>query len=233
MPEIGIGLYPDVGGSWFLRRMPGRTGLFLALTGASLNAADALELDLADFFLRAADQEPLFEELALAQWSGRPEDDLAVLSQVLRRFAREAAAARPVSNVQAHADAIASLTGGDSLAEIVAAITGYSGSDPWLKKAAASLAAGSPTSAALMWELWHRAKHLGLADVFRLELIVSLQCCEHPDFAEGVRALLVDKDNQPRWSPATLAGVTPQWVAGHFAAPWSVWANEAHPLADL
>jgi enoyl-CoA hydratase/carnithine racemase len=233
MPEIGIGLYPDVGGSWFLRRMPGRTGLFLALTGASLNAADALELDLADFFLRAADQEPLFEELALAQWSGRPEDDRAVLSQVLRRFAREAAAARPVSNVQAHADAIASLTGGDSLAEIVAAITGYSGSDPWLKKAAASLAAGSPTSAALMWELWHRAKHLGLADVFRLELIVSLQCCEHPDFAEGVRALLVDKDNQPRWSPATLAGITSAWVSEHFAAPWSAWLNESHPLADL
>ena len=98
---------------------------------------------------------------------------------------------------------------------------------------AATLAAGSPSSAALVWELWHRARHLGLAEVFRLELVVSLQCCEHPDFAEGVRALLVDKDNQPRWMPQTLAGITPQWVAEHFVAPWSAWANESHPLADL
>jgi enoyl-CoA hydratase/carnithine racemase len=230
MPEISIGLYPDVGGSWFLRRMPGRSGLFLALTGASLNGADALELGLADFFLRSTDQQALFEELAQAQWSGRAEDDGAVLSRILRRFAAEAAASRPASNVAAHAEAIRRLTEGDSLAEIAAAITGYSGDDPWLKKAAASLAAGSPSSAGLMWELWHRALHLGLAEVFRLELIVSLQCCAHPDFAEGVRALLVDKDNQPQWSPRTLADLTPQWVAGHFAAPWG---NAAHPLADL
>lgn len=233
MPEISIGLYPDVGGSWFLRRMPGRTGLFLALTGASLNGSDALDLGLADFFLRSADQQALFEELAQAQWSERAEDNRAVLSRVLRRFAKEANAARPPSNVQAHAAAIDSLTDADSLAEIVAAITGYSGEDPWLKKAAASLGAGSPTSAGLIWELWQRARHLGLAEVFRLELIVSLQCCAHPDFAEGVRALLIDKDNKPQWSPRTLAGLTPQWLAGHFAAPWPLRTNAGHPLADL
>ena len=233
MPEIGIGLYPDVGGSWFLRRMPGCTGLFLALTGAALNGSDALEVGLADCFLRAADQAALFEELALAQWSAAPEDNRAVLSRLLRRFAREAQVVQPPSAVRAQYLAIQQLTEGDSLAEVFAAITGYGGDDAWLKKAAASLAAGSPTSAALVWALWQRARHLGLAEVFRLELIVSLQCCEHPDFAEGVRALLVDKDNRPRWTPATLAGITPQWVAEHFAAPWSVWANEAHPLADL
>ncbi|HVW69399.1 MAG TPA: enoyl-CoA hydratase/isomerase family protein [Steroidobacteraceae bacterium] len=233
MPEITIGLYPDVGGSWFLRRMPGRTGLFLGLTGAPLNGSDALEVGLADFFLRSADQQRLFEQLALERWSERSEDNRGVLSGVLRRLAAEATAVRPTSNVQTHAALIQQLTDGDSLAEVVASITGYAGEDTWLEKAAASLAAGSPSSAALVWELWHRARHLSLAEVFRLELIVSLQCCAHPDFAEGVRALLVDKDNQPRWTPPTLAGVTPQWVEEHFAAPWSVWANEAHPLADL
>lgn len=233
MPEISIGLYPDVGGSWFLRRMPGRAGLFLALTGASFNGSDALELGLADHFLNAADRDPLFEQLGQAQWGGQPEHNRGVLSHILRRFAADAANARPASNVKAHAEVIQHLTENDSLTEVVAAITAYSGEDAWLKKAAATLAAGSPSSAALVWELWQRAQHLGLAEVFRLELIVSLQCCEHPDFAEGVRALLVDKDNQPRWTPQTLAGITPQWVAEHFVAPWSAWANESHPLADL
>jgi enoyl-CoA hydratase/carnithine racemase len=233
MPEIGIGLYPDVGGSWFLRRMPGRTGLFLALTGAALSGSDALETGLADFFVGSADRDRLFEQLALAQWSAQPEHNRTMLSRILRRFAADAAASRPASNVKSHAEAIQRLTEGDSLAEVAAAITAYRGDDAWLKKAAAALAAGSPSSAALVWELWQRARHMGLAEVFRLELIVSLQCCEHPDFAEGVRALLVDKDNQPQWTPPTLAGLTPQWVAEHFVAPWSAWANESHPLADL
>lgn len=233
MPEISIGLYPDVGGSWFLRRMPGRTGLYLALTGAALNGSDALEVGLAEFFLRAEDQSKLFEQLGYETWGEQPQDNRAVLSRTLRRYAAEAVAARPASNVRVHAETIQRLTEGDSLAEVVGAITRYAGEDAWLKKAAATLAAGSPSSAALVWELWHRARHLGLAEVFRLELIVSLQCCEHPDFAEGVRALLVDKDNQPRWAPATLAGLTPGWVEGHFVAPWSAWANEANPLANL
>jgi enoyl-CoA hydratase/carnithine racemase len=233
MPEITIGLYPDVGGSWFLRRMPGRAGLFLALTGASFNGSDALELGLADHFLNSAGRDQLFEQLAQAQWSEDVEQNRGVLSHILRRFAADAAAARPASNVKTHAEAILRLTQGSGLTEVVAAITGYQGEDTWLKKAAAALAAGSPSSAALVWELWQRAEHMGLAEVFRLELIVSLQCCEHPDFAEGVRALLVDKDNKPQWTPPTLAGITPQWVAEHFVAPWSPWANESHPLADL
>jgi len=74
---------------------------------------------------------------------------------------------------------------------------------------------------------------MSLAEVFRMELIVSLGCCAHPDFAEGVRALLVDKDGKPRWTPASLAEVSADGVAAHFKAPWSSWLNEANPLADL
>ncbi|MFI4981145.1 MAG: enoyl-CoA hydratase/isomerase family protein, partial [Nevskiales bacterium] len=233
MPEIGIGLYPDVGGSWFLRHMPGRTGLFLALTGAALNGHDALAVGLADFFLRAADRGALMERLGTVAWTDAPGANHAALSRALRQFAGNALELRPVSNVRTHAEAIERLTDGDTLAEVVSLITGYRGEDAWLGKAAATLAGGSPTSAALIWAIWQRARHMSLAEAFRMELIVSLQCCEHPDFAEGVRALLVDKDNQPRWTPATLAEVSDAWIAQHFAAPWSPWANQAHPLADL
>lgn len=85
----------------------------------------------------------------------------------------------------------------------------------------------------MIWELHRKARHLSLAEVFRLELIVALQCCAHPDFSEGVRALLIDKDQQPHWTPPTPEAVTAEWVEAHFTPPWSAFANEVHPLADL
>jgi hypothetical protein len=85
-----------------------------------------------------------------------------------------------------------------------------------MRKAADTLAKGSPTTAALIWALRERSKHLSLADVFRLELIVALRCCEHHDFVEGVRAVLVDKDNSPQWMPARLQDVTSEWIDAHF-----------------
>jgi enoyl-CoA hydratase/carnithine racemase len=233
MPEISIGLYPDVGASWFLRRMPGRIGLFLALTGAPLNAHDALELGLADFFLKATDRNALFDHLAGLTWEYTAADNHAILSRALRAFAGSALEHLPPSNVQLHADSIERLMDGDSLAEVTALLMAHGGDVAWLAKAVANFANGSPTSAGLIWEIWRRALHLGLADVFRMELVVSLWCCAHPDFPEGVRALLVDKDNKPRWTPQTAARVSDQWIADHFTVAGSSWANEANPLADL
>ncbi|WP_207765992.1 enoyl-CoA hydratase/isomerase family protein [Solimonas fluminis] len=221
MPEITIGLFPDVGGSWFLRRMPGRTGLFLALTGASINGHDLLVAGLGDHFVRSADRETLFRQLAAVDWSDDAAGNGAALSALLAGFSGRAQDLMPASPLLQHAQAIEALTAGASLREVHAAITGYAGDDPWLKRAAATLAAGSPTTAALVWALRERVAGLSLAEVFRLELIVALQCCAHPDFAEGVRALLIDKDNAPKWTPPTLAEVTPEWVEEHFHAPWT------------
>ncbi|AXQ31385.1 enoyl-CoA hydratase/isomerase family protein [Solimonas sp. K1W22B-7] len=221
MPEISIGLFPDVGGSWFLRNMPGRMGLFLALTGASINAHDLRVAGLADYFVRAADREAIFDQLAAADWGDSAGANRALLSQLLAGFAEAAQASLPASPLQQHAQTIEALTAGASLREVYAAITGYAGDNPWLKRAAATLAAGSPTTAALVWALRERASTMSLAEVFRMELVVALQCCAHPDFAEGVRALLIDKDNAPKWTPPTLAEVTPEWVAEHFRAPWT------------
>lgn len=231
MPEITIGLFPDVGGSYFLSRMPGRLGLFLGLTGAALNGADALAVGLADHFLQSADRDAVLAALGEADWHDDAEYDRAALTRCLNGFAEHAKATQPESNVTKHHDAIEHLASGDTLAAVVAQITSYSGDDAWLHKAAAGLRAGSPTSAGLVWQLQQRAKDMSLADVFRLELVVALQCVAHPDLPEGVRALLIDKDNQPHWTPTKLAALTPQWIDAHFAIPWP--AGEAHPLADL
>lgn len=230
MPEISIGLFPDVGGSYFLRRMPGHIGLFTALTGAQLNAGDALFVRLADHFLSSNQREAVFEQLATASWQQTAEGNRAVLTALLSEFSA-AQSAMPASNLERHSDTIESLRAWTTLAEVMEGIGQYAGEDSWLKRAASTLRAGSPTTAALIWELRRRAEGLKLADVFRLELIVALQCCAHPDFAEGVRALLIDKDKAPRWTPATLTQLTSQWLAEHFVAP--AWQTGVHPLADL
>lgn len=231
MPEVTIGFFPDVGGSWFLRRMPIRTGLFMALTGVQINGRDAVVGGLADYFLRASDWNALFARLPGARWTSDAGENRDVLSALLREFASQATGVMPASNFKAYEQEIQSFCGGDSGEEMIARIASYDGDEEWLQRAAKTLRAGSPTSALLGFELQRRTRHLDLADTLRLELIVAIQCTARPDFTEGVRALLIDKDNEPQWQPRTLAEVTPQWIDGHFTAP--VWPDSRHPLSDL
>lgn len=231
MPEITIGLFPDVGGSYFLSRMPRAFGLFLALSGASINGNDLKLAGLADHFVKSTDRDAIFAALEKVEWTDDGKVNGRLLAKLLEDFSARATEALPKSNLATHRAELEQLTAGTTLAEVHAAITGYAGEDAWLAKAAKSLAAGSPTTAGLVWELLERARGLSLAEVFRMELVVALQCCAHPDFVEGVRALLIEKDNAPKWSPATLAELRPDYVAEHFVAP--IWPTGEHPLADL
>jgi enoyl-CoA hydratase/carnithine racemase len=225
-PEITIGLYPDVGGSFLLHRVAEKAGIFLALTGAPLNSGDAIHAGLADVQLPAASRDHLDAALLLAAWSDDNQRNAHLLTEVLGRFA-----VPPTSGpLQDHRAAIASACVHGDLGTVVAAIQAMPGDDPWLVTARQTLDGGAPGSARLAFELQQRASHLSLADTFRLEYVVSLRCAAHGDFAEGIRALLIDKDRTPRWRPATLADATPTWVAPFFIAPWN--AGE-HPLRDL
>lgn len=227
MPEIGIGLYPDVAGSWLLPRLPGHSGLFLALTGAPLNAADARLAGLADTVLPHESLPAVLEALSTERWIGDRASDDAHLSQLLARFATNDL---PASNLAAHQARIDALIGDDGLSEIAPRLAALAGDpDPWLAQAGATFTHGSPTSAALSFEIQRRARNLALADVFRLEYRASVGCCVHHDFAEGVRALLIDKDKQPRWQPATLAEVSPEAIEDHLRPRFT----GPHPLSDL
>ena len=227
MPEITIGLFPDVGGSWVLSRLRARTGLFLALTGASLNAGDLRHAGLADYVLDPADRESAYRSIAEASWSGDDELDRARLGHLLERLP---APTPPVSNLETHQALIDRTMGHDTLADVAVrleALTDHE--DPWLAAAATSFARGSPSSAALGFELQKRARLQSLADVFRLEYQAAVGCTMGHDFAEGVRALLVDKDRKPRWSPAELAQVTTEGIEALLKPRFT----GAHPLADL
>ena len=227
MPEISIGLYPDVGGSWFLRRVPGRVGLFLALTAAPLNAADAIFCGLADIVVPQERKSHLLETIAAHAWKGEAKADRAALSRLLAQ-AGEGAEKQP-SKVREHFDTINELMAGDDLLDIAKRLRELTSDDPWLQTAAKTFAKGAPSSAALSFELWQRVPRMSLAEVFRLEYWASLGFCAHKDFAEGIRAVLIDKDRNPRWSPATLEEITPEFIEDHLR----VRAESPHPLAAL
>ncbi|PFH10384.1 enoyl-CoA hydratase/isomerase-like protein [Collimonas sp. PA-H2] len=230
MPEITIGLYPDVGGTWFLNRMPGQLGLFLALTGASFGAADAIFARLADYQIEHSQKQALLASLLSQPWDGKRDDVL--LTRVLlaaEQQAQPAFAAAPAP-LRQHFELIHQLCSAPTLDEVVQNIVGLQTDDAWLQKGIATLVAGSPASAWLSHALQRRALHMSLAEVFRLEYVVSLHCAARADFAEGIRALIIDKDRQPKWQPAILADVSKEWGNGFFDDPWP---ENDHPLADL
>ncbi|WP_278621291.1 enoyl-CoA hydratase/isomerase family protein [Ectopseudomonas oleovorans] len=227
MPEINIGLYPDVGGSWFLARLPGRLGLFLGLTAASINARDALDLNLADRCLRDDQQEALLEGLVQLNW--REQADLQ-LHSLLRALENEARGELPAAQWLPRRERIDELL---DVADLPAAVHALSAlqadDDAQLARAARTLAHGCPLTAHLVWQQIRRARHLSLAEVFRMEYAMSLNCCRHPEFPEGVRARLIDKDQTPHWHWPDVAAIPDAVVEAHFAPAW----EGEHPLADL
>lgn len=237
MPEITIGLYPDVGGSWFLNRMPGKLGLFLGLTGASINATDALYCELADFFVGHHSSDDCLDALKRQPW---PEDRGSknairemhnVVSDVLRTFDDLAVADKPTGQLAKHRDAIDNACDSASLQTVVDNILSLpSENDKWLSKAQASLRHGSPITAHIVDQQLKRAPGMSLGDCFRMELDLSCRCGEFGEFAEGVRALLIDKDMQPKWRFATIADVPHDVINWFFSSPWT---PEQHPLALL
>jgi enoyl-CoA hydratase/carnithine racemase len=230
MPEISIGLFPDVAGTWMLSRLPGGVGTFLALTGAQLGASDCLRLGLADHVCRADGQERLLAALAALDWADDASRHAAQLDAVLQGMdVRDALTAGPL---QGHFDAVRQACHQADFERVCAAIAAWnSHPDPWMQRAARTFSAGSPGSARLAYTLLRRVRHMSLAEVFRQEYIVSLQCGVQGDFREGIRALLIDKDKAPKWNPATHALASAQWVERYFKVPWP--AGQTHPLADL
>ncbi|SFH46024.1 enoyl-CoA hydratase/isomerase family protein [Modicisalibacter xianhensis] len=224
MPEITIGLYPDIGASWFLNRMPTGVGPYLALTGAQLNARDAIDLGLADRLIPHEYRNEVMKALARASFDA-PE---ATVRMVLHDYEERARA--PQGQVMLHLDAIQSLVDAASATEAVKRIVGDNRADEWLAANRQRLAAGCPLTAHLAWRMLERHRHGSLAQAFREELNLSVQCCRQGDLAEGVRALLIDKDKSPRWRHADVASVPDEDIDAFFTP---LWPAQSHPLRDL
>ncbi|MGG5820125.1 enoyl-CoA hydratase/isomerase family protein [Falsiroseomonas sp. HW251] len=182
MPETAIALFPDVGTSYVLPRLPGSVGMWLALTGARLKGAEAVEAGLATHYVPRADLPALREALLEGE------------AEAVGRFAQ---IVHPGA-VAAVRDAVDRCFGEPSLEAIEDAL-GREGTE-WANAQRATLMRMSPTSMAVTMELLRRGASMSLAECLRMELALTRKVVFHPDFAEGVRAVLVDKDNAPRWA---------------------------------
>lgn len=230
MPEMAIGLYPDVGASWFLNRMPPGCGLFLGLTGASINAADAKFIGLADHFVLHERKASLIDKLKNINWGDTIALNHQKLSDALRNEEDQCRTQMPLSQIRPHQTEIEALAGLTELETVISAINAMQGEDKWLQKAKDSLAYGSPITAHIVFELLKLGQSKILADSFRLELGLSVQCGKLGEFTEGVRALLMDKDLQPKWQYKTVADVPQAVIAELFRSPWQ---TQNHPLRHL
>ncbi len=224
MPETQIGLFPDVGGGWFLSRCPGHLGEFLALTGHVMGAGDALSVGLADVFIDSAGLSALVESLA-----DQPIETPAQAVAAVKARAQ----ATPAAALQAHRPLIDTHFSQPTAMEIVNSL---SASDtPFALQALADLRKRSPLMLAVTLEQLRRARGMTLAEDLRMERDLVRHCFHlRPGVAsetvEGIRALAVDKDHHPRWNPKRLEDVNPEDVAAFFASPWPA---HAHPLRNL
>jgi enoyl-CoA hydratase/carnithine racemase len=225
MPEVGIGLFPDVGGSYFLSRLPGALGTYLALTGAPIRAADSLYAQLADAYMTPASVASLEDALATVAWTHDHEADV---SRLVTTHASEPPPA-PLASLQPAIDVHFAQP---SVAAIFASLERETSAPhtAWAEQTAKLMRGRSPTMLAVALQQLERGKSLDLASCFRMELGMVQQCFEQGDFLEGVRALIIDKDNAPRWNPSHLDEVTDASVAAFFKERW---AQSAHPLANL
>lgn len=226
MPEVNIGLFPDVGASHFLSRLPGKLGLFFGLTASAMNARDALDLDLADRFMLDSQQDALLDGLVHMNWRDQAQLQLHSLLKALEQQARSELPAAQWLPRRERIDALLDQANLPLSWKALASLA--HDPDELLAKAAKTMLGGCPLTGHLVWEQIRRARHLSLAEVFRMEYGMSITCCRHPEFAEGVRARLIDKDHAPRWHWPDVAAVPAGVVAAHFTAP----AGE-HPLAGL
>jgi enoyl-CoA hydratase/carnithine racemase len=224
MPETHIGLFPDVGGGWFLSRCPGHVGEFLAMTGETLGAAEAIEVGLADVHVRAADLPALLARLASAELAS---------GEVVRACVDAVASPAGASSMAARRDAIDLHFSPPTLAGIADSLAAEP--SEFARHTLAALHKRSPLMLAVTLAQIRRARTMTLAEDLRMERDLVRHCFHlRPGTAsetvEGIRALVIDKDHQPRWNPAQLADVSEAMVGAFFVSPWP---PHVHPLRAL
>ena len=216
MPETGIGLFPDVGGGWYLPRLPGKVGMFLGLTGARLDGAECLAVGLATHYIVASDLPD-----ALKALSGNAHD----IGATLKSHGSGAPLARIVEN-RTHIDR---LFAADSVAGVIAALE--ADGSAWATKELATMRTKSPLSMAVaMRQLAQGAAMTDFADVMRMEYRIAVRVPAQPDFIEGVRAVVIDKDNAPHWTAdASEAAVDAVFAPLPTDEEWTPLANAVAP----
>ncbi|TAG02037.1 MAG: enoyl-CoA hydratase/isomerase family protein [Betaproteobacteria bacterium] len=214
MPEIHIGLFPDVAGGYFLNQLRDGAGLLMALTGHLITADDALSVGLAEHVIEWQTMQAAVDAMTRSTWSNDPVQNHLMLSALFEGMT----APTNESELARRAEATRMLAVSPSAPGFRDQLVALAAGDPYFSSAAKNLLQGSPTAAHVSFEYLRRSKDRTVDDVLALDLILAKQFQRHHDFTEGVRALLIDKDKAPKWSPASWADVSPTLIRAHFSA---------------
>lgn len=229
MPEIVIGLFPDVAGSWLFNRMPQGIGRFLALTGSIINASDTHYLGIVNHHLASSAWPVLLQRLQAVRWHQDRASNDALLDACLNSLKTPAL---PPGPVQQYAHAMADWTNASDWRLVYRNLLALTeADDAWLTQAAQRLHKGCPAAIALAFQTLTRAKTMSLSQVFQMEYTVALNATARSDFREGIRALLIDKTGNPHWSPSNIDQVDDDQIAALFEPAWP--ASQPHPLAAI
>ncbi|MES2071356.1 MAG: enoyl-CoA hydratase/isomerase family protein [Pseudomonadota bacterium] len=222
MPEVNIGLFPDVGGGYFLSRAPGQLGTYLGLTGEVIKAADAIYAELADIYVPTSQIPALMQLLTTTQQ--------ADIRSAIREFAAPFSADINVDDSQLASNR--SLIDHHFAANDVATILATLSDDgsAFAQQTLAVMQKRSPLLMCVTLEQLRRSAGMSVAACLRMERDMVRYCFKHGEVLEGVRALVVDKDNTPKWSPPSVAEVSTEMIAPFFV---SAWPEHAHPLRQL
>lgn len=222
MPEVNIGLFPDVGGGYFLSRLPGELGTYLGLTGEIVGTDDILYANLADVFVPRAELPMLISLIESV--------DDQKYREAIEAFAAPFAAQVDAKNcmLSKQRQLIDRHFAHDDVAAITASLA--QDDDPFAQKTLGTILKRSPLMVCVSLEQIRRSAKMDLADCLRLERTMVRRCFEHGETVEGIRALVIDKDHAPKWRPASLEEVTPEMITPFFI---SAWPDYAHPLRDL
>jgi 3-hydroxyisobutyryl-CoA hydrolase len=214
MPETAIGLFPDVGGTYFLPRLGGKLGLFLALSGHRLKGGDLYKAGIATHMCHV-DMLPALEQdiISLDPTSSKPKD----IEKVLKKYHDQCPLAKKPFSLEARLPLINKAFNAKSVEEIIANLKNDSTDPKWSTELAENMLKMSPTSMKVSMRALETGSQLDLQEALQVEYRLSQHCCENHDFIEGVRARLVDKDQNPQWKPKTLQEVTPEIVDSFFA----------------
>ena len=212
MPEVAIGYFPDVGGSYFLPRIPGELGIYLGVTGVQIRAADALYCGLADWYLDSHKLQALDHALDHLHWHESPLKDL---QGALAKLAVQQLPDAPLAALRPAIDHFFALPDVPSIVEQLQQVT-VADSHEWALNTAHLMQTRSPLAMAVTLEMLRRGRRLPLERCFALELHLDRQWFERGDLIEGVRALIIDKDKLPRWNPPTLHGLDNTHVDSFF-----------------
>ena len=211
MPETGIGFFPDVGATYILSRMPGKTGFYMGLSGAHLNSDDCLAMNLIDYKIAKNSILQVIQELIETPFGLKAREGVSYILQKFHQPALPSSLASLQQTINQHFSK-------QSVEEIIASLE--NGKNKWEQETASILKKKSPISLKVTLRQLHDGTKRDFEQCMQLEHNLMHHFIQGHDFFEGIRALIIDKDNTPHWQPPNLTSVTPQVLDTYFSPPF-------------